>query len=73
MGSAGRHMSIRVDDPAAGNGRRSIRLVWWRAPDEAATLAAGMTLDVAIEPKLNTWNGRTTVEAELRDVHICEV
>jgi hypothetical protein len=29
-----------------------------------------MRLDVAIEPKINEWNGMRSVEAELRDVRV---
>ncbi|MCA9291168.1 MAG: single-stranded-DNA-specific exonuclease RecJ [Phycisphaerales bacterium] len=67
MGGHGAHLSLRLrqDGP---NGRQGIRCVWWNAGKLASDLAAGMRLDAVIEPKLNTWNGRTTVEAEIRDV-----
>ncbi|MHC4711144.1 MAG: hypothetical protein ACYTA3_12175 [Planctomycetota bacterium] len=32
-----------------------------------------MRLDVVIEPKINAWNGRETVEGMIRDVRVCEV
>ncbi len=71
IGSQGKHLSLRLreDGPAS---RRWLRAVWWNAGERAADLAAGMRLDVVIEPKLNAWNGRVNVEAELRDVCICE-
>ena len=53
--------------------RTVVRTVWWGAGALAADLATGMRLDAVIEPKINTWNGRTTVEGELKDVRVCEV
>ena len=49
-----------------------MRTVWWRGQEHAASIAPGMHLDLAIEPKINEWNGRRSVEAELRDVRVCE-
>ena len=71
IGANGRHLalSLRQDEPT---GRRWLRCVWWNAGALAADLAAGMCLDAIIEPKVNTYNGRTNVEAELRDVRICQ-
>lgn len=71
MGANGKHLSLqlRQESPA---GRRFIRAVWWSAGERAADLANGMTVDVAIEPKLNDWNGRVSVEAEVKDVRLCE-
>ena len=71
IGANGRHLalSLRQDEPT---GRRWLRCVWWNAGALAADLAAGMCLDAIIEPKVNTYNGRTNVEAELRDVRLCE-
>ena len=71
IGANGRHLSFRVrqDD---GRERRIIRAVWWGAGHLAGDIASGMTLDVAIEPKINEWNGRVSVEAEVRDIRLCE-
>jgi hypothetical protein len=72
MGAEGKHVQLRLrqDDH---NGRRGwLRAVWWQAATHATSLAAGMRLDVAIEPKINEWNGLRSVEAELRDVRILE-
>jgi hypothetical protein len=55
------------------NGRRSwLRSVWWQGGKHAADLASGMRLDLAIEPKINTWDGRMNIEATIHDVRICE-
>lgn len=67
MGAQGNHLSMRVrqDD---GDRRSVMRAVWWNAGMFANDLAPGMRLDIAIEPKINEWNGRVSVEAELKDV-----
>ena len=72
IGSNGKHLSLRLrqDD---SNSRSTLRAVWWNAGNLASDLAAGMHIDVVIEPKINVWNGRTSVEAELKDVRLCEV
>ena len=69
MGSNGKHLALRLRQEHAG-ARNLMRAVWWSAGERAADLAAGMRLDVAIEPKLNTWNGRVSVEAQVRDLRI---
>ncbi len=68
----GRHLTLRLNQDF-GASRKVVRTVWWNAGALAADLAAGMCLDVIIEPKINTWNGRTSVEGEIKDVRVCEV
>ncbi len=46
----------------------SIRTVGFGMGDLAENLPAGSTLDVVAQPRLNTFNGRTTAELQLRDV-----
>lgn len=72
IGSNGKHLSLRLrqDDSKS---RSTLRAVWWNAGNLASDLAAGMHIDVVIEPKINVWNGRTSVEGELKDVRLCEV
>jgi len=69
IGSQGKHLELRCAQDVHGS-RRLMRCIWWGAGHHAADLAAGMRLDLAIEPKINQWNGRTSVEAEIRDVRI---
>jgi len=69
MGGQGRHLSVLISQHHAGQ-RRQIRTVWWSHGWFAGDLAKGQPLDVVIEPKLNTWNGRTTVEGVIRDVRL---
>lgn len=72
IGTNGRHLTLRLHQDL-GASRKVVRTVWWDAGALAADLAAGMRLDVVIEPKINTWNGRTSVEGEIKDVRVCEV
>ena len=71
MGSYGRHLSLRLRQDGVG-GRHWIRAVWWNGGSLAADLAAGMHLDAVVEPKLNAFNGRVSVEVEVRDVRVVE-
>ncbi|MCH7602477.1 MAG: single-stranded-DNA-specific exonuclease RecJ [Planctomycetes bacterium] len=71
IGAQGKHLSLRIRQDRQGQ-RSLLRMVWWQAGSFADSIATGMNLDVVIEPKLNTWNGRTSVEAVLRDVRVCE-
>lgn len=66
IGRNGRHLSLTVTDDAS-NVRRNLRVVWWNAAEHALNLAAGSRIDLLVHPKLNHWNGRTTVEGEVVD------
>lgn len=69
MGREGKHLDLRVRGDDAG-GRQWLRCVWWNAGHLAGDLATGMRVDLAVEPKLNTFNGTTRIEGELRDVRV---
>ena len=51
-----------------GQNNVSMRVVGFSMGDLADHLVGVNTVDVAGEPVLNTFNGRTTVELQLRDV-----
>lgn len=72
MGQQGKHLSLRLrqSDASDDKARLGMRAVWWDAGRFAGDIAAGMRLDVAIEPKLNEWNNRMNVEAEIKDVRV---
>lgn len=72
MGAEGKHLQMRVRQDSTAGDRRMLRAVWWRGAEHAASIAPGMRLDLAIEPKINEWNGTRSVEVELRDVRLCE-
>lgn len=71
IGAHGRHLAVRFRQEDGGQ-RRVMRGVWWGAGSLAGDLAAGMRLDAVIQPKLNEFNGRISVEAEIRDVMVKE-
>ena len=48
----------------------ALGLVWFGAGSLAADLSAGMAIDAVIEPKINTWQGRTSVEGIVSDVRV---
>lgn len=68
MGRNGRHLSLTVRDTSAQD--RWLRLVWFSAGTHADDLAAGMHVEAVIEPKINSWNGRTSVEGVVKDVRL---
>ncbi len=61
-----RHMKLTL---AGGNGR-TFAAVGWGMSRRAAELEPGMKLRVAGSPFLNTWNGRTSVEVEMKDFQV---
>lgn len=67
MGSQGKHLSLRLRQEGR-QGRREVRGVWWNGGRFAGDLAAGMCVDAIVQPRVNAWNGRVSVEVELRDV-----
>jgi single-stranded-DNA-specific exonuclease len=66
MGKGNAHLSLQVTAPTGGG----LRLVGWRWGEHADTFRAGMALDVVLEPSLNEWRGRETVEGVIRDVRV---
>ncbi|MGI9013050.1 MAG: single-stranded-DNA-specific exonuclease RecJ [Phycisphaerales bacterium] len=78
MGKDARHLSLRLSqntdegDVAKGSRatQRPLRTVWWNGAQYLDDVPRGVVLDVLLEPTLNHWNGRTTVEAVIRDVRL---
>ncbi len=66
IGANGKHLTLSL----RGDGRRWLRLVWFGAGSHAADLAKGMRVDAVIEPKINHFNGRTTVEGIVSDIRV---
>ncbi|MCC6662040.1 MAG: single-stranded-DNA-specific exonuclease RecJ [Phycisphaerales bacterium] len=65
MGTGGKHLSLRI-----GDSTRTLRLVAWNWGERAPRLAAGVRADAVICPRVNTWNGRSSVEAEVEDLRV---
>lgn len=63
MGRTGQTISLLLSQ-----GGKAMRAVGFNMGDLADHLLGQETLDVAAEPMLNTFNGRTSVELRLRDV-----
>jgi single-stranded-DNA-specific exonuclease len=70
IGAQGKHLQLRFHQDDEAGRRRVIRCIWFGSGARASDLAPGMRVDLAIEPKINEWQGRTSVEAEIRDVHL---
>ena len=74
LGRDASHLSFQVLDGSGGRGGGPCRAVWWRQGDLAERLLPladrAVPLDLVVEPKLNHWRGRTSVEVEIVDA--CE-
>ena len=62
MGSTKEHLKLLIDSP-----KGLIDCVWWSRGD--IPLIAGDKLDIAFAPQLNVFNGITSVQLILKDVH----
>ena len=62
MGSTKEHLKLIVEGPS-GN----IDCVWWSRGD--IPLLAGDKLDIAFAPQLNVYNGITSIQLVIKDVH----
>jgi single-stranded-DNA-specific exonuclease len=69
IGANGRHLTLSVRAETGGR-RRVLRTVWFGAGSRAADLVSGQRLDVVIEPKINEWRDRRSVEGMVRDVRV---
>ncbi len=66
MGKAGEHLSMLVKDPTRDN--LTMRAVAFKMADLEKTLIDAQTIDIAFSPKLNHFNGNTTVEMMVEDI-----
>jgi single-stranded-DNA-specific exonuclease len=51
-------------------GDRIIKAIAFNAASMLDRLKTGTPVDLAVEPQLNEWNGRVTVELTVKDIHI---
>ena len=63
VGAGGAHLKFTV----GGQGKYANAIAFGMG-DMASQLPAGVDLDVAFEPTLNTWQGRCTAEMQVKDV-----
>jgi len=62
VGAEGRHLVLSVKQ-----GEAYTRGIAWRAGEWATKLAVGQRLDLAVEPKINEWQGRRKPEIVIED------
>ena len=67
LGAGGAHASF-----FARQDRRELRILGWNWGARRRDIPHGVPLDLVVEPKISTWNGRSRVEAVLRDVRVRE-
>ncbi len=65
VGKTGDHLQLQLDD---GTGRNRIKGIAFGCGELATKLRGGDKIDLAGSLNLNEWNGRTTVELEIKDV-----
>ena len=63
VGRSGAHLKFTVADDG-----RFVNAIAFGMGDLADQLPAGVELDVAFEPGINTWQGRSTVQMQVKDV-----
>ncbi|MDX2114825.1 MAG: single-stranded-DNA-specific exonuclease RecJ [Planctomycetota bacterium] len=63
VGSTGAHLAMFLRQ-----GARELRVMGWGWGEKRDILRAGQRLDAVVEPRLNRWNGRERVEAQLLDL-----
>jgi len=63
VGKTGDHLQLMVQQ-----GRRSMKCIAFNAAALFEKLQPGMTISLAVEPQINEYNGRVSVELEVKDV-----
>ena len=63
MGSNKNHLKLVVED----TNHDTYDCIWWSKGD--ISLVSGDTLDIAFCPQINTFNGATTIQLILQDIH----
>ena len=64
VGKTGDHLSLQLD----ASGRKTIKAIAFGCGDLAHDLRGGDQIDLAAQPQLNQWNGRTSVELLVKDL-----
>lgn len=67
FGKENKHLGLRAIDASVPHGN-SVRFFGWNWAEHQNRLRLGTTFDAIVVPKINTWNGRTSVECELLDI-----
>lgn len=69
MGSTGTHLRLTVLDDAGV----VCKMIGFGMGEQVATLGRGTKIDIAYEPGVNTWNGRTDVQCRMTDIRLSVV
>lgn len=64
MGSSGKHLSFFVQSPRG----KMLRVKGWGWGEHVQTIRQGSDVELFVTPDVNTWNGRSQVEATLHDI-----
>ena len=67
IGGGGKHLSMFVSQDGP-----NIKAVGFGMGDDAENLPLGGIFDIVVEPKLNTWKGKTNVELFIKDIRPSE-
>jgi single-stranded-DNA-specific exonuclease len=65
IGNGGEHLRLHLRE-----NRTLMQAVGWRLGDLAERLPSGLRVDVAFEPKVNTWDGRRRPDLHVKDIRI---
>ena len=65
VGKAGDHLQLRIKQ-----GNTSMKCIAFKFADMAPQLKKGSRLDIVAEPTLNTFNGYSNVELEIKDIKL---
>lgn len=72
MGAHAKHLQVRAA-PADANAGSTLRMVGWSLGELADDLPRGALFDAVVTPKINTFRGVTSVEAEIIDIALNEL
>jgi len=67
FGREGAHARMVV---RSADGRANMRLIGWRWAEDLVEMPPGTTIDAVVKPRINRWNGWSTVEPELVDLRV---
>lgn len=69
MGADQQHLALHL---GSGSGAGRIRGVAWKKAEWGRDLPIGARLDLILQPKVNIWNGRESLEAEIVDLSLSQ-
>jgi single-stranded-DNA-specific exonuclease len=66
-GKKGEHVQLFIRQ-----GETMMKAIAWNAAAMMDQLSSGKPLDLAVQPQLNEWNGRVSVELEVKDIVVAD-